>query len=94
MAFLRTRYLVNLGTYGYMYRPFGSRALGATDPYCVLLLLLPVRAAAAALTLVWPQPIWIIWLVEWIYFSGIGLGSWLYLRKLDWNQLSHEINAQ
>ena len=51
-------------------------------------------AAAAALTLVWPQPIWIIWLVEWIYFSGIGLGSWLYLRKLDWNQLSHEINAQ
>jgi putative MATE family efflux protein len=49
---------------------------------------------AAALTLIWPQPIWIIWLVEWVYFSGIGLGSWLYLRKLDWNQLSHEINAQ
>ena len=48
---------------------------------------------AAALTLIWPQPIWIIWLVEWVYFSGIGLGSWLYLRKLDWNELSHEINA-
>ena len=36
---------------------------------------------AAALTLVWPQPIWIIWRVELVYFSSIGLGSWLYLRK-------------
>ena len=48
-------------------------------------------ALAAALTLVWPQPIWIIWLVEWVYFSSIGLGSWLYLRKLDWNDLSPQI---
>ena len=36
---------------------------------------------AAALTLVWPQPIWIIWRVELVYFSSIGLGSWLYLRE-------------
>ena len=39
---------------------------------------------AAALTLVWPQPIWIIWRVELVYFSSIGLGSWLYLRKGTW----------
>lgn len=47
---------------------------------------------AAALTLIWPQPIWIIWLVEWVYFSSIGLGSWLYLKNLNWNELSPEIN--
>ena len=39
---------------------------------------------AAALTLVWPQPIWVIWRVELVYFSSIGLGSWLYLRKGTW----------
>jgi Na+-driven multidrug efflux pump len=49
-------------------------------------------ALAAALTLIWPQPIWIIWLVEWVYFSSIGLGSWLYLKNLNWNDLSPEIN--
>ena len=39
---------------------------------------------AAALTLWWPQPIWIIWRVEWVYFSSIGIGSWLYLRRGTW----------
>ena len=39
---------------------------------------------AAAVTLVWPQPIWVIWRVELVYFSSIGLGSWLYLRKGTW----------
>ncbi len=48
--------------------------------------------SAAVLTLIWPQPIWIIWLVEWVYFSSIGLGSWLYLKNLNWNDLSPEIN--
>jgi Na+-driven multidrug efflux pump len=42
---------------------------------------------AAAMTLVWPQPIWIIWLVEWVYFSFIGIGSWLFLRRLNWSEL-------
>lgn len=41
-------------------------------------------AVAASLTLIWPQPIWIIWRVELAYFSTIGLGSWLYLRKGTW----------
>jgi Na+-driven multidrug efflux pump len=39
---------------------------------------------AASLTLIWPQPIWVIWRVELAYFSTIGLGSWLYLRKGEW----------
>lgn len=39
---------------------------------------------AAAMTLWWPQPIWIIWRVEWVYFSSIGLGSWIYLRRSTW----------
>ena len=39
---------------------------------------------AASVTLVWPQPIWVIWRVELVYFSTIGLGSWLYLRKGLW----------
>ncbi len=40
--------------------------------------------AAASVTLWWPQPIWIIWRIEWIYFSGIGLGSWWFLRRVVW----------
>ncbi len=40
--------------------------------------------AAASMTLIWPQPVWIIWRVEWIYFSSIGLGSWYYLRSGYW----------
>lgn len=43
---------------------------------------------AASLTLVWPQPIWVIWRVELVYFSTIGLGSWLYLRKGHWRSAS------
>lgn len=46
---------------------------------------------AASLTLIWPQPIWVIWRVELVYFSTIGLGSWLYLRKGQWRM---ESNAQ
>lgn len=46
---------------------------------------------AASLTLIWPQPIWVIWRVELVYFSTIGLGSWLYLRKGQWRM---EPNAQ
>ena len=40
--------------------------------------------AAASVTLWWPQPILIIWRIEWIYFSGIGLGSWWFLRRVVW----------
>ena len=43
---------------------------------------------AAALTLIWPQPIWVIWRVELVYFSSIGLGSWLYLRKGTWRHIT------
>ena len=39
---------------------------------------------AACLTLWWPQPIWIIWRVEWVYFSCIGIGSWWFLRHAIW----------
>lgn len=42
---------------------------------------------AAAVTLQWPQPIWIIWRVEWLYFSCIGFGSWLYLRRGTWRTI-------
>lgn len=34
---------------------------------------------------VWrPQPVWIIWRVEWVYFSAMGLGSWWTLRRRTW----------
>lgn len=36
------------------------------------------------LTLVWPQPVWVIWRVEWVYFSLIGLGSIWYLKQGTW----------
>lgn len=39
---------------------------------------------AASMTLWWPQPIWVIWRVEWVYFSCIGLGSWWFLRQATW----------
>ena len=39
---------------------------------------------AASMTLWWPQPIWVIWRVEWVYFSCIGLGSWWFLRRATW----------
>ena len=49
-----------------------------------------------ALTLVWPQPVWIIWRVEWVYFSLIGMGSIWYLKQGTWRHVlasnSSEIN--
>ncbi len=47
--------------------------------------------AAATITLIWPQPIWIIWRVELVYFLSIGFGSWLYLRKGTWRLESQPI---
>ena len=35
-------------------------------------------------TLVYPQPVWRIWRVEWVYFSLIGTGSLLFLTRWDW----------
>lgn len=43
---------------------------------------------SASMTLIWPQSIWVIWRVEWVYFCMIGLGSWHYLRKETWNVLA------
>lgn len=40
--------------------------------------------AAVCMTIVWPQPVWIIWRVEWVYFSLIGIGSFLFLRTGSW----------
>ena len=39
---------------------------------------------AVTVTLIHPQPVWRIWWVEWAYFSGIGLGSALFLLGWDW----------
>lgn len=36
------------------------------------------------LTLVYPQPVWRIWWVEWVYFSLIGAGCLLFLTRWDW----------
>lgn len=36
------------------------------------------------LTLVYPQPVWLIWRVEWIYFSLMGLGCLVFLKRWDW----------
>ncbi|MDA0912796.1 MAG: MATE family efflux transporter [Bacteroidetes bacterium] len=46
---------------------------------------------ATSLTLIWPQPVWIIWRVEWAYFSMIGLGSWFYLRSGNWKSQNDNI---
>lgn len=37
-----------------------------------------------AMTVWRPQPVWVIWRVEWAYFSTIGLGSWWTLRRRTW----------
>ncbi len=37
--------------------------------------------AVVLLTLVAPQPVHVIWRVEWLYFGLMGLGSWAYLRR-------------
>ncbi len=41
-------------------------------------------AVTWAMTVWRPQPVWVIWRVEWVYFSSIGLGSWLTLRRKNW----------
>jgi putative MATE family efflux protein len=41
-----------------------------------------------AMTVWRPQPVWVIWRVEWVYFCTIGLGSWLTLRHKSWIQHS------
>ena len=41
-------------------------------------------ALAITLTLVYPQPVWRIWYVEWSYFSFIGLGCIVFLSRWDW----------
>ena len=42
------------------------------------------HSLAVTLTLIHPQPVWRIWWVEWSYFSGISLGSALFLLLWDW----------
>ncbi|MDZ4823068.1 MAG: MATE family efflux transporter [Flavobacteriales bacterium] len=39
---------------------------------------------AYAVTIAWPQPVHFAWMADWIYFSCIGLFSWLYLRNGNW----------
>jgi Na+-driven multidrug efflux pump len=41
-------------------------------------------AVTWAMTVWRPQPVWVIWRVEWVYFSSIGIGSWLTLRRKTW----------
>ena len=36
------------------------------------------------MTLIHPQPVWRIWWVEWIYFTGMGTGSLIFLTHWDW----------
>ena len=39
---------------------------------------------AIYVTLIHPQPVWRIWWVELSYFSGLGLGSVLFLLRWEW----------
>ena len=59
---------------------------GHTRPALVIEVsaLVVYTALAVTLTLIDPQPVWRIWWVEWAYFSGIGLGSALFLLRWDW----------
>lgn len=41
-------------------------------------------AVSILLTLVYPQPVWRIWWVEWVYFSLIGTGCLIFLTRWDW----------
>jgi len=41
-------------------------------------------AVSILLTLVYPQPVWRIWWVEWVYFSLIGAGCLIFLTRWDW----------
>ena len=41
---------------------------------------------AYGLTLVWPQPIEVIWRADWVYFLGMIVGAVLALRILPWRE--------
>ena len=41
---------------------------------------------AYAMTLVWPQPIDVIWRADWVYFLGMVLGALVAFRLLPWQQ--------
>ena len=41
---------------------------------------------AYAMTLVWPQPIDVIWRADWVYFMGMVLGALVAFRLLPWQQ--------
>ncbi len=45
-------------------------------------------AVSIWMTLIDPQPVWRIWWVEWIYFSGMGAGCLLFLTRWDWRSKS------
>jgi Na+-driven multidrug efflux pump len=44
--------------------------------------------AVVAMTVVWPQPVWVIWRVEWVYFLSMGLGIFVVLRRQAWHELT------
>jgi Na+-driven multidrug efflux pump len=44
--------------------------------------------AVVAVTVVWPQPVWVIWRVEWAYFLSMGLGTFVVLRSKSWHELT------
>lgn len=56
---------------------------GATKPaFLIELFAVSIYLVAVVLlTLVSPQPVDVIWRVEWLYFGLMGLGSWVYLRR-------------
>jgi Na+-driven multidrug efflux pump len=41
-------------------------------------------ATSVLFTLVYPQPVWRIWWVEWVYFSLMGAGCLVFLTRWDW----------
>lgn len=59
---------------------------GHTRPALIIELssLVVYTTLAVYVTLIHPQPVWRIWWVEWSYFSGLGLGSVLFLLRWDW----------
>ena len=59
---------------------------GHTTPALVIELssLVVYTTLAIYVTLIHPQPVWRIWWVELSYFSGLGLGSVLFLLRWDW----------
>ncbi|RPG80149.1 MAG: MATE family efflux transporter [Crocinitomicaceae bacterium TMED114] len=59
---------------------------GHTRPALVieLIALVAYTAVTVQLTLIDPQPVWRIWLVELVYFGLMGLGASLFLSRWDW----------